>query len=58
MLTIRRNRYNVGTLTGTSAIAGALGSTLLAGDVILYNFTQQIYGTVNSAANAVVLATC
>jgi hypothetical protein len=58
MLTIRRGFYNVGTLAGTGSIAGALGSTLIAGDILLYDLSTQVYGTVNAAANAVVLATC
>lgn len=58
MLTIRRGFYNKGVLSGTDVIAAALGSTLIAGDVLLYNLTQQIYGTVNAAGNAVILATC
>lgn len=58
MLQIRRGFYNTTILSGTDAIAAALGSTLLPGDTILYNISQMVYGTVNAAGNAVVLATC
>ncbi len=61
MLRVRRSFYDTGArITGTSAIATALGNgTLLPGDQILYgNVSQVLYGTVNAAGDAVVLATC
>jgi hypothetical protein len=55
MLQIRRSFYNMGVLSGTDAVAAAIsGGTLISGDVLLYNFSQQIYGTI--VGNALVLA--
>ncbi len=54
MLRILRNRYVVGTTDITSA-AGAIGTTLQAGDILLFMTTAVIYATV--VGNSLVFAT-
>jgi len=54
MLRIIRNNYQVGTTNITSA-AGAIGSTLQSGDILLFMTTAVVYATV--VGNALVFAT-
>lgn len=53
MLRIVRSFYQVG-IIGITDVSGAIGTTLLSGDVLYMNQTQQIYGTISG--NALVLA--
>ncbi len=55
-LRVRRGNYDTGTiLSGTGAIAAALGSTILAGDELMEGNGQTRYGYANSNASAIVL---
>ena len=56
MIRIRRNYYNYLDLAGTGSVAALLGSTLIAGDILLYGTSQVEYGRI-SATNTLVLAT-
>ena len=53
MLRIIRNFYQVGTI-GITGVAAAIGTTLINGDILLMNQTQQVYGTI--VGNALSLA--
>ena len=53
MLRILRGPYQVGT-TSITAVSGQIGTTLLAGDVLYWTTTAQIYGQI--VGNALVVA--
>lgn len=57
MFTVQRGFYNSLTIADFTALTAYLGSTSVAGDVLLWRFSTRAYGTVNAANNAVVLAT-
>lgn len=49
MLRIVRNNYQVGTI-GITAVAAAIGTTLLNGDILLWTTTNQNYGYITGSA--------
>lgn len=58
MFTAMKGYYNYADYANTDDLATAIGdSTLVAGDRIFFRFTKHLYGTVNAAGDAIVLAT-
>ncbi len=58
MFTIMRGSYNFLDEATAATLATDIGNaTILAGDKIYWRFTKHLYGVVNAAGNAVVLAT-
>lgn len=58
MFTAMKGFYNFADYANTTDLASAISATtLVAGDRIFFRFTKHLYGTVNAAGNAIVLAT-
>lgn len=58
MFTIMRGYYNFLDEANSTTLATDIGNgTIKAGDRIFWRFTTHLYGTVNAAGNAIVLAT-
>lgn len=58
MFTAMKGFYNFADYANSTDLATAVSDTTLkAGDRIFFRFTKHLYGTVNAAGNAIVLAT-
>lgn len=58
MFTAMKGSYNFADYANSTDLASAIsGATLVAGDRVFFRFTKHLYGTVNAAGNAIVLAT-